>query len=338
MSITPANLPGPSKRRVRPSLIVSIVLLLIVGVLFGQRRAIQDYIRLYDYHPSGVVNEFSRDDTMTASARHVFYVNHPTVQDRPSFNSSCKSYNEQTIVLGCYHPDQAGIYVFSVNDSRLQGVEQVTAAHEMLHAAYDRLSRSQRNNIDAMLEDYYKHDLHDPRILQTIASYKKTEPSDVVNEMHSVFGTEAPNLPAPLEAYYKRYFVDRAKVVAYADSYQAEFTSREATVSQDDQTLKTYKSQIDANQQSLTSQRASLQTRQSTMTTARDSGDTATYNAQVPQYNSQVAAYNQLVDQTSNLITSYNQLVAARNALAVEVNQLAQAISSQPNALSTQAN
>ena len=34
--------------------------------------------------------------------------------------------SEKTIILGCYHSDQEGIFVYNVTDPRLSGVEQVT--------------------------------------------------------------------------------------------------------------------------------------------------------------------------------------------------------------------
>ncbi len=331
-----ANTPSTSKRLLKRLIIGGVIAVSFLYVIAWQRWNVVDAIKLYHYQaPSQVVN-LSTETTMTTYARHVFYVNHPQVQNKSDFNLSCKSYGEQTIVLGCYHPNQNGIFVYAVNDSRLNGVQQVTAAHEMLHAAYDRLSTSERSHVDAMLLDYYAHDLHDQRILDTIASYKKTEPRDVVNEMHSVFGTEATNLPAPLENYYKRYFTNRAVVVALANSYQAEFTSRQQAVASDDLQLKTIKAQVDANNRSLTVQHAALETQLAEMNAERSSGNIAAYNANVAVYNTGITSYNQLVDQTSQLIASYNQLLVARNKLALEVNQLDQAISSQANTLQTQ--
>jgi hypothetical protein len=334
MGNTPAYRPLPvvtRTRQVRPSVVVLLVLIAALGGIYLQRQAIQDDIQLYHYQAPDQVVALSSDTAMTKLAQHIFYVNHPAIQDKSSFNVDCKSYGEQTIVLGCYHSHQRGIYVYAVTDSRLQGVKQVTAAHEMLHAAYDRLSTSERNTINAQLMDYYQYDLKDQRILDTIASYKKTEPNDVVNEMHSVFGTEASNLPAPLEAYYKRYFTDRAKIVNYANNYQAVFINREKIVAADDAQLLIQKVQIDANQQRLVEQQTALQSQQARMAAQKANGDTAGYNANVTPYNAAVNAYNELAGQTTQLIASYNQLVADRNELALEVSQLAQAINSQPN-------
>ena len=35
-------------------------------------------------------------------------------------------------------------YIYNVNDERLNGLKEVTAAHEMLHAAYERLPESDK--------------------------------------------------------------------------------------------------------------------------------------------------------------------------------------------------
>src|SRR5262249_17898052 len=123
--------------------------------------------------------------------------NHPEIDTKNNFSSNCPNNGgEKTVILGCYHPDQNGIFVLGVSDPRLDGVMQVTAAHEMLHAEYDRLNSKDRSYVNGLLMDYYEHDLHDQRIQDVIAAYKLSEPNDVVNEMHAVFGTEIAKLPA----------------------------------------------------------------------------------------------------------------------------------------------
>ena len=58
-------------------------------------------------------------------------------------------------MLGCYILNK-GIYVYDITDDRLAGVRQVTTAHEMLHAAYDRLSVKERAQVDAMTAAAYE--------------------------------------------------------------------------------------------------------------------------------------------------------------------------------------
>lgn len=309
--------------------IILLVLASGIGVAALQRQNLYDWWALRNYQAPAAVTQLATQDTMTPYARKVFYVNHPQIDAGNTFGQFCPNNGgEKTIVLGCYHSGQGGIALLGVSDPVLDGVEQVTAAHEMLHAAYDRLSSSERQKVNAMLLDYYNHDLHDPRIQATINAYKQSEPNDVVNEMHSVFGTEIANLPSGLEQYYTRYFTNRAAVAAFAAQYQAAFTSRQAAVAQDDAQLAVMKAQIDSQEADLKSRLTTIQSRQAQLSAYRSNGEVAAYNAGVPGYNQLVDAYNSEADGLQNLINQYNQLVAQRNAIAVEEDKLANELSS----------
>ncbi len=320
--------PNKDYRKPRTSNRLGTLLLLVVwlaglGLVAANRQNIFDWWRLRNYQAPAAVAQLADQDTMTNYGRKVFYVNEPAIEDKEAFGTDCpSSQREQTIVLGCYHGDQAGIFLLTVSDPRLNGVEEVTAAHEMLHAAYDRLSTGERSKVDGMLEDYYKNQLHDDRILKTIEAYKKSEPNDVVNEMHSVFGTEIANLPAPLEQYYKKYFTNRAQVVAYATQYQSAFTSIQALLDQYIKQIDSLKDQVDACKADLQSSEADLSSRQATLNNQKASGDTAAYNSGVPAYNNLVNAYNAKIRACNNLVSQHNQLVATYNATALEQNQL----------------
>jgi len=299
-----------------------------VGLIAANRQNILDWWKLRQYRPPAAVSALASQDTMNAYGRKIFYVNHPSIEAKTAFAASCpKNGGEQTIVLGCYHPGESGIFLLSVNDQRLDGVEQVTAAHEMLHGAYERLSGPDRKRVDAMLLDYYNHDLHDQRILNTIAAYKRSEPHDVVNEMHSVFGTEVAQLPPGLETYYRRYFTNRAQIAAFAAQYQAEFTSREDALAQDDARLSALKTQIDQDESDLQIKQNEIDVRQNQLLAQKNSGDVNGYNAGVPGYNNLVDAYNIEVQTVKDLVNQYNQLVVARNAVALQENQLVKALS-----------
>lgn len=260
---------------------------------------------------------------MTAYAKHAFYVNHPELETNANqFRSDCQE-TEKTIVLGCYHSDQQGIFVYNVQDKRLAGVQEVTSAHEMLHAVYDRLSSKDRIYVDGLLQDYYDHDLHDKRIIQTINEYRQSEPNDVVNEMHSVFGTEIASLPSPLENYYKKYFKDRHAVTTYEAAYEAEFTSRENAIKSDDAQLAQMKSQIDTEEQSLQQQLAKINADRARLNTIHNPDQ---FNEAAVSFNAEVSAYNAAIDKLRNDINDYNRLVETRNAIASELTSLDKSI------------
>ena len=301
-----------------------VVLLGATGALLLERQALLDWWHLRDYTPPAQVSQLASDDTMTPEAKRLLYVNRPDVTNGKAFTSNCPAGSEKTVVLGCYVGNDHGIYIYAVSDPRLNGVEQVTAAHEMLHAAYRRLSPSKRKQVDGWLMDYYQHGLTDQRIKDTMDAYKQSEPDDVVNEMHSIFGTEVANLPVPLEDYYKQYFTDRSKVTAYTASYQGEFTNRQTQVASYDGQLKTIGSQIDTSEAQLKQQKSALDTQNAQLNVERSSGQITAYNSGVAGYNRAVESYNSLLQATKNQINQYNDIVAKRNALALEEQQLAQ--------------
>lgn len=263
---------------------------------------------------------------MTGYTRHLFYLNRPQLLSSVNaFRNNCPE-NENTVVLGCYHPGQNGIFIYQVKDPALQGVTQVTAAHEVLHSIYARLSSADRKNLDRLLSDYYKNGLRDERVKSEVKLYQQTEPGYVLDEMSCTFGTEIADLPTPLENYYKKYFSNRAAVVAYEQRYEAAFTARQDEISSDDKQLAAMKERIDALQASLESQQNQLNATQNQLKSMLAAGQTAEYNAAIPTYNSQVNAYNEGVASLKGQIDEYNQLVGTRNAVASELTTLDKAL------------
>jgi uncharacterized protein YaaR (DUF327 family) len=325
-------------RGIRQSVLFLLTLVLLAAPLlvWWKAQALTDWWQLRDYAPAATVSALTAQDTMTAYARHIFYVNHPDIEVNPTqFQKDCNE-SEKTIILGCYHSDQNGIFLYDVQDARLSGVEQVTAAHEMLHAAYDRLSSKDRNYVDGLLEDFYKNQLSDQRIINTINAYKESEPNDVVNEMHSVFGTEVANLPAPLETYYKKYFDNRQAVTGFASTYDNEFTTRENQVKAYKGQLEQLKASIQSQEADLNSQLKQINADRAKLDSLRSSGQIAEYNTGVSNFNSEVNSYNNSVEVLRSSINQYNQIVTQYNAVAKELASLAQSIDSRVQPQATQ--
>jgi hypothetical protein len=298
----------------------------VLGVAAVRRQAIDDWWRLRGYAPPAAIAQLASQDTMTSYTRHLFYLNRPELLGTvASFRQDCPE-NKDTVVLGCYHPDQDGIFIYNVQDPTLAGVTQVTAAHEVLHAVYARLSTSQRATLDSELEAFYKHGLSDPQVLAEVKIYQQTERTDVFDEMSCTFGTEVANLPAPLNNYYKKYFTNRAAIVAYEQQYEGEFTTRENTIMSDDQQLAAAKQHIGTEESDLNSQFVAINANKSQLNNLLANNQTAAYNAAVPGYNASIDNYNAGVRQLQSDITSYNQLVSARNLVATDLDTLDQAL------------
>lgn len=315
----------------RHSGVTGVLLGLLISLSFGvllllNLQAIIDWWHLRDYTPPTQISAIADKTTMTDYARRLFYVNHPSLLDADTFSRHCSA-TEKTIILGCYNGGDRGIFLYNVTDERLSGVVETTAAHEMLHAGYARLSSTERGRIDQLLENYYKNDLKDERVKSTIDAYRTSEPTELNNEMHSIFGTEVGTLPPELETYYRQYFTDRAAVVAMTDHYQSEFTTRRDQANAYDAELATLKPIIEANQTEIKRQYTALTTQSARMETLKSSGRTSDYNALVDSYNASVGSYNALLARTQTQINQYNAIVEKRNALALETRDLTQALS-----------
>lgn len=305
--------------------VLFMAILAIPFLAWWQRYRIFDYWRLRGYVPPPAISALARTDSMTPKAQHYFYINRPLqVEQVAQFHSDCPD-SEKSIVLGCYHGGQNGIFIYAVKDSRLAGVQQVTAAHEMLHAAYERLTSNDRQYVDNLTASYYAT-VKDQRIIDEINLYKKTEPKSVSDEMHSVFGTEIASLPSALANYYSQYFINRATVTSFAGGYQAEFTNRSNQINSDDAQLVQVRASITSQENSLSSLLGQLQSDRSRLDNLRSSGQIGAYNAAVYGFNAEVDNYNQKLSALQNDIDAYNQLVVSRNAIAVELRGLDSAI------------
>lgn len=302
---------------------------LLGALIFGlwHRQSIADWYRLRDYQPSSEIVALADNTQMTDYGRKLFYVHNPQLEDAENFNQHC-DIEEQTIVLGCYITHRS-IHVFDVEDERLQGIREVTAAHEMLHAAYDRLDDTERKQVDYWTVTFYDSIKRDnERLRQVVEAYAKRDLSVVNNELHSILATEVEDLSEELEAYYSRYFSDRSAVVAYSDQYEDVFVQQQqkiqslrTEITQLEEDLKNRRVQIDATQEE-------LQAEAERLSDLRSSDQIEAYNAAVPGYNQQVNQYRSTVENFNNDVQRLNNLIAQYNDLAVQQKELYNAIDS----------
>lgn len=317
------------KRKTSFRKIVGIMLLLsiiagsVVGIIY--RQELFDYVALRNYTPSPEIVSLADQTTMRDKTRRVFYVNHPQLSDKATFRQNCPS-GEHSIVLGCYI-ERRGIYLLDVTDQRLDGVIQVTAAHETLHAEYDRLSSDERARVDAMTDSFFKT-LQNDRIKKTVEQYRAKDPSVVPNELHSILATEVRDLSPELEAYYSQYFTNRKQVVAFSEKYEQTFVGLNNQVDEYDAQLKELKQNIENGQKQIDALNTEIEQRKSRLDSLINSGQTEDYNDAVPEFNASVREYNALINQTKSQIADYNDIVEKRNSIVVTEQELVEAINS----------
>lgn len=308
--------------------LVSVMLLAASVSLYVFRQDVLDYLVLRDYEPSPAIVRLATAASLNDEGRRLFYIHDPSLLDKPRFQGICGN-DEKTIVLGCYISNDK-IYVFDVEDDRLQGVEEVTAAHEMLHAAFDRLSKDEKERITTMLVDIF-NEVQDERLQKTIESYRNRDPSVVPNELHSILGTELRDLPQELEDYYSRYFLDRLSVVAKAEAYEAEFSTREAQIASYDEQLNELSIAITQSRSDVEQLGRALNTEANQLD--RLKSDPEAYNIAVPVYNAKVRGYNSELESLRSLTAQFNVLVAERNEIATQERELVEAIDTRASEL-----
>jgi hypothetical protein len=299
--------------------------IVVVVVIIGIRSAqdLQDWSKLLTYQPSPEIAGLATTTTMTDTARRLFYVNQPTIETRKSALNLCQS-SEHTVVLGCYVPSK-GIFLQAVTDPRLQGVMEVTAAHEMLHVVYQRMSLFEQTQINQQLQTALEQ-LQNPRILKLVKTYNDQDPKSVNGELHSILGTEVRNLSPELEEHYRIYFTNRSKIVALSEQYEGVFTTLRDKAKILSKQLITRKSLLEQLSAQVKQEAATIESERSNLQSSIASSPQSDYSFRVSTFNSRVQSYNQLVSQLRQQTDEYNQLVTEHNSLALEEKSLVESL------------
>lgn len=266
--------------------------------------------------------------TLTDEGERLLYRANPKVLDKAEFDVACPFDQELTVVLGCYYNGTIGI--LRVDRPELSRVMEVTAAHEMLHAAYVALPRREREKVDGWIEEFYVT-VEDPEIQELIVQYRRQGPEVRLNELHSILPTELVVLSPALETYYQRYFADRQRVVQAHQSYAAVFRDIKRRVAELHRQIDGYEAQLTSLDSRISTRKAELDAMNVRLEQLRAQGNARTYNSLIPQQNALVEDYNGLINQYNELVDVHNQKVDEVNALALEQDELATSLGSKPS-------
>lgn len=220
-SIPSLNNPQKKQRRLVRSLITSAFFLGLSLFVAFNRQYILDLAHFWTYQPTAQVTTIADRSGMNDNGKFMLYATHPSLESTQKFNAYCNREEEGTAILGCYVNDR--IYVYDVQDKRFDGIQEVTASHEMLHAVYQRLSDNDRTKVNGLVEQEYKKLSSDPNFADRMAFYARTEPGERDNELHSIIGTEVANISPELEQHYAKYFKNRSQVLTLFQGYNQLF-------------------------------------------------------------------------------------------------------------------
>lgn len=196
---------------------VGLVLICAAIFLWANKQQVNDWLAYNEYQPTSQVASIADKAGLSETGRFYFYASRPQIEAASEFNKSCERKEPTSAILGCYIGNQ--IYIYDISDPRLEGIKEVTSVHEMLHAAYQRLSPSEKKKVDSLLEKEYAKVKGNEELASRMAYYEKHESGELYNELHSIVATEFSSIDSTLEAYYGKYFSDRSAITKLHDSY-----------------------------------------------------------------------------------------------------------------------
>ena len=223
------------KRRIWPWILLTIVGVMLVVVLFNHEW-LYDFYKGMNYAPSDEMARIRSDLELTQQGEFWFNATQPRLSGAGEFNAHCRPDEKtETAVLGCYTGGE--IYVYDIDAEELKGIRELTAAHELLHASWERMSGREKDALKSFLQQVLK-DNQD--VLE--GELNVYDEAEKMEELYVRTGTEIKQLPNELEKHYAEIFRDRGKVVNYYESYIAVFRELEAEMV----TLKTEMEGIEA--------------------------------------------------------------------------------------------
>ena len=210
---------------------VAVAFLAVFVVDYG---GVADKFRAIGFEPSREMRGLMKDIAVTSRADLILWATHPTLKDQTDFNEACRSHNPEIAVMGCFTGER--IFVYNVENEELAGIKQSTLAHELLHAAWERLSEPERQDLMAQLLAIYERQGGD-----LVARMERYPRESFYDELHSIVGTEisVAELDATcvnfevcknggLRVHYARYFENPERVIGFFEAYNERFLELKA--------------------------------------------------------------------------------------------------------------
>ncbi len=280
------------------SFILSGLFIVTAWWVFTNRQHLLDQMTIWSYEPSSSVSTISDRVAFTDKGKFAFYATRPEVSSQASFNTQCPRQEVGSPILGCYTGEDR-IYIYDITNEELDGMEEVTAAHEMLHAVWVRTSEGDKKSLEKQLREAYSS-IDDAELKERMDYYERTEPGEFINELHSILGTEITELSNELDAYYAQYF-DRDKVLALHQQYDSHYKALYARANELYPIMEALSASIETRSNAYDATAASL------------SADITAFNARAES--GDFSSMSQFYSQRAVLVSRSNALEAERVAI-----------------------
>ncbi len=275
-----------------------LLVALIVGGVFAylNRQQINDHFAAQRFEPTAQIETLTTDLHLTEAGHRIFWASAPTLDASQNFNQQCANvdHSEDGHILGCYTSGR--IHLFQITDERLDGIVEVTAAHELLHAAFARIGDGERSSLTRKLNALYDELApENPELKERMSVYSGLSKTAFANELHSVLGTEQRELPEWLERHYATWFKDRGAILDHFDNYHTVFNQLKQRASELETEMASLRSDVEAR--------------------------SAAYDAAVEQFNSEWAAFVARND-AFEFSSDPDEFYSRRDALGAEMRSL----------------
>lgn len=270
---------------------------LFVLYLFNY-RSINDVYAVMSYDGPEAMRELANGSGLNMHGRALFFATNPQYVDANTMSTKCEG-GEKVILYGCYTPSDNRIYILELPEG-YKDAEYTTAAHEMLHAAWqNELSTSRRDELrkelDIILNEYPAQD----QIVETLLNYDKEDTFTYSSEIHSLIGTQSVSLSSTLTAHYDAYFSSRYESVSRHQAFEEKVDGQVESLNSRLSELEALKGELDQYKKD------HLDSFDYYFNLALLYGDTYNYNQNVKAYNNNRDIYNAKVDTYNEKLESY---------------------------------
>ena len=216
-----------------------LILIVVIFTIITNYQTVSDFLRGMFYTPSSEMIQVREDLNLTPKGELIFNASRPEFNNEENFNENCYSFDENEAILGCYRDQR--IFVYKITAPELSGILELTTAHELLHAVYERMSIKEKNELRSLLEKVYQENL--ATLKEEIDIYNIDKQ---LEEIYVRAGTEIKDLPEELEKHYAEVFNDQDKITTFYESYIKVFREIEAEIKALEAEMATLNAQIDA--------------------------------------------------------------------------------------------
>ena len=314
-----------SKGKVIGLSLVGVVLVAIAAFVILNFGPLKDQYLAATYQPSAEISQIENELQLTDQGTKLFRASQPSLEDQADFNAHCDSHNAEVSVLGCYANSR--IYLYRAQQTELKGVQEATAAHELLHAVWARMSNDEHERVGALLKDYYAQ--HQEQFGEEMKLYDETQRLD---ELHSRVGTEGRNLLKELDEHYAQYFQNQKRIVGFYDAYNNRFKGLKHEANQLLIEIKDLENTINNQTIDYKTRTEALSGQIKEFNTCAQTPDCFTsqsaFNAKRNELLTEQKALEELYNQINHETAVYNEKVAAYNANIFHTQTLQNSINS----------